>query len=374
MRPTRVVILQKYVTPYRAPLFRAMTDSRRIDLTVLCYGAPERRRRFETAAPEGFRQVHAAGMTIPAGYERNVEIPFGLPKALAKQAPDVVVCAPDWGGLAAMRYCSSTGARLIVWSEATATTEAAVSPAKRALRRHFYGCANAFVVAGSLAQAYLESMGSHGPFFEVRNSIDDANFRQPDAEISSKFSSISPRIITFSGSLVERKGIDLLLDAFALACERHPSAAGTSMLRVVGTGPRDVRAQLTNVEFTGHLGGETYRAEMHRSHVFVLPSRSDCNPLVVVEALNCGAALILSNGVGNHPEALRGNGRLVPRGDAPALAAALGWAMTCSAETFREMSRRSLAIAGEFDTARAADGFVDAVTRRAESLAGVRAR
>jgi glycosyltransferase involved in cell wall biosynthesis len=371
----RVTLLQKYVAPYREPLFRAMAQSGRIDLTVMCFGAPERRRRFEHSDAAGFRQVRAAALSIRAGYERNVEIPLGLPAALARQAPAVVVCAPDWGGLAALRYCRRTGARLVVWSEATATTEAGASSAKGALRRRIYGHANGFVVPGRLARAYLESMGGRGPFFEARNSIDESNFRQRDSQILAKFSSVLPRVITFSGSLVERKGIDVLLDAFALACERHPSAAAATVLRVIGAGPRNaVRTPLANVEFTGHLGGDAYREKMHQSHVFVLPSRSDCNPLVVVESLNCGAALILSDGVGNHPEALRGNGRLVPRGDVLALADALGWAMTCSGDVLREMSQRSRAIAGEFDTARAADRFVEAVADPVERLAGARVR
>jgi len=96
-------------------------------------------------------------------------------------------------------------------------------------------------------------------------------------------------------------------------------------------------------------------------HVFVLPSRSDCNPLVVVEALNCGAALILSDGVGSHPEALRANGRMVARGDIGQLTDALAWAMTGPDPELLAMARRSRTIAADFDTARTVDGFLSAI-------------
>ena len=52
----RALLLQKYVAPYRQPLFRAMAQSGRIDLTVLCYGAPE---RF-------FAEVDSAGVYLNA--------------------------------------------------------------------------------------------------------------------------------------------------------------------------------------------------------------------------------------------------------------------------------------------------------------------
>ena len=283
-----------------------------------------------------------------------------------------MVCAPDWGGMTALRYCRRHNARLVVWSEATSTTEADASAAKRALRRYIYARADAFVVPGLSARVYLESLGARGPFTEVRNSIDEAAFRVDDAELAAKFAS-TPRVITFSGSLVKRKGIDLLLDAFAISTTRHPGNAAATTLRVLGTGPVNLPPAPGNVEFAGHLAGDAYREAMRGSHVFVLPSLSDCNPLVVIEALNCGAALILSDGVGSHPEALRNNGALVPRGNPAALADALAWAMTCPLDALRAMAQRSRGIAAEFDTQRAAGCFVSAVAAFDSSAGRVRA-
>ena len=363
-KPVRVLLLQKYMAPYRQPLFSAMADSGRIDLTVLCYGTPERRRLFENADAGTFRQLQSASISVRAGYERNIEVPLGLPATIARSDADVIVCAPDWGGLAALRHCKRTGARPIVWSEATDVTEAEASVAKRQLRRWFYRNAAVFVVPGRLSRDYLRSMGARGPYVEVRNCIDEASFRQSEDAFMAKFATPGKRIITFSGSLVERKGVGLLLDAFATACALRPSAAASTVLRIVGTGPIALTSpRLPNVEFTGHLRGHDYYAKMQQSHVFVMPSLSDCNPLVVIEALNCGAALILSDGVGNHREALRGNGRLVPRGNVEALANALAWVMTRPASDVAAMARRSRDLATEFDTERAADRFIDAVAQ-----------
>jgi glycosyltransferase involved in cell wall biosynthesis len=270
------------------------------------------------------------------------------------------VCAPDWGGIAASG--ARNPARLLIWSEATAVTEAGIAAPKRALRRRLYRRASGFLVPGRLARDYLESMGCVGPFVAMPNTIDEPRFWLNDAGIAAKFAVKMPRLITFSGSLIERKGVDVLLLAFAAACAREPAAAATTRLRIIGAGPLQQPHQaMPNVEFTGHLDGDAYRCAMQQSQVFVLPSRSDCNPLVVVEALNCGTALILSDGVGSHPEALQTNGALVPRGDVRALTDALAWMMTCPTGELHAMAQRSRGIAAAFGTATAREQFVAGV-------------
>jgi glycosyltransferase involved in cell wall biosynthesis len=303
--------------------------------------------------------VQPRGWSIPTGYESNVELPLGLRSALRNLSADVIVCAPDWGGMAAF----TQAAKRVIWSEATTTTEEAVSATKRAFRRRVYGCADAFVVPGRLARSYIEAMGGNAPFVEVRNSIDERTFRVADDRFAGKFAGRQRRTITFSGSLVDRKGVVLLLDAFAAARSRHPEAGARAVLQIIGAGPLDLSNRpRANVEFSGHLDGATYREAMQRSHVFVMPSVSDCNPLVLIEALYCGCALIVSDGVGSHPEVVRDNGRLVARGNLEQLTDALSWAITAPDASLRDFAARSLAIATQFDTACAATQFLRAVT------------
>jgi glycosyltransferase involved in cell wall biosynthesis len=340
-------------------MFRAMAGSGAICLSLVCFGAPERRRRYVPVVPNEFEVVQPRGLVIPTGYESNTEIPIGLRTAIRRLNPDVIVCAPDWGGVAALADC----AKLIVWSEATAVTEEAVSGAKRTFRRHLYGRAAAFAVPGRLAKTYIESMGGTAPFVEVRNSVDESAFRIDDCAFERKFAAPERRVITFSGSLVDRKGVVLLLDAFAAARARHPQAGERAVLQIIGAGPLDLsNRSRTNVEFSGHLDGDDYCEAMRRSHVFVLPSISDCNPLVLIEALNCGCALIVSDGVGSHPEVLRDNGRLVARGNLAQLADALSWAIAAPDEELRVNGERSRAVAPEFDSAIAAQQFLQAVS------------
>lgn len=358
----RIVVLQKYVAPYRSVLFDAIAATAQVDLVVLCYGRPERRRDYGEPPAGRFTVVHAAGLSIPLGYEANVEVPFGLPHCLAGLAPRAVVCAPDWGGIVAAHYCKSHQARLLIWSEATLVTEAGCSRIKSSIRRRIYGGAHGFFVPGRLAREYIEAMGGAAPFVELRNSIDDAHFSVDHETLEAKYRNPRQRIFTFSGSIVARKGVVLLIEAFSRARARAGANGAQCELRILGRGPLEATVgAAAGIAFAGHVAGDEYRRLMAQTHVFVLPSLWDCNPLVVVEALHSGASLLVSDGVGSHPEAVQENGYVVARGDLDALTDALAGLMVMPWAELRRMGLRSLALAREFATERAARAFVTAV-------------
>lgn len=116
------------------------------------------------------------------------------------------------------------------------------------------------------------------------------------------------------------KGVDVLIDAFARA------DTGQGMLLLVGvTGPtwmKRCRALgiADRVRILGHT--ESVSDVLQLMDVFVLPSRTESLPNTMLEAIRMGLPVIGSN-VGGVPELVRGNGLLVPPGNADALAQAL---------------------------------------------------
>ena len=102
-------------------------------------------------------------------------------------------------------------------------------------------------------------------------------------------------------------------------------------LDLVGDGPLEasIRARCQAAGLGGRVDFLGYRAEpavmLARAQVFVLSSRSEAFPRSVLEAMRAGLAVVASE-VGGTAEALDNgrNGILVPRGDAQALAKALG--------------------------------------------------
>jgi glycosyltransferase involved in cell wall biosynthesis len=108
-------------------------------------------------------------------------------------------------------------------------------------------------------------------------------------------------VILFSGRLVYRKGLDLLLDAWADISAGCPSA----LLMVMGSGkgqPESVekilKNRVRNSDFTNvRFVGETDRPEeiLGMADMFVLPSRQEGFPNTLLEAMACRLPVVASS-------------------------------------------------------------------------------
>lgn len=114
--------------------------------------------------------------------------------------------------------------------------------------------------------------------------------------------------ILFVGRLEWAKGVDVLIQSFAMICLRRPAE-----LWIAGTGPefstlRNIARGLNILDRVRFLG---YRRDVgtlyHSADVVVLPSRSEGMPLVALEALACGTP-VLATRVGGSPEIFREHG------------------------------------------------------------------
>jgi glycosyltransferase involved in cell wall biosynthesis len=129
----------------------------------------------------------------------------------------------------------------------------------------------------------------------------------------------------YVGRLAQNKGISTLLDAW-----REP---GMPMLRIGGDGEMtgEVKAAASanaSIEYLGPLSHDDVVRAMRHSVALVVPSVwYEIQGLVILEAFSCATPVIASN-IGAIPEAVLDgeNGRLVPSGNAGALASAVRWA------------------------------------------------
>ena len=129
-----------------------------------------------------------------------------------------------------------------------------------------------------------------------------------------------PVNLLFVGGDFPRKGGDTLLKAF----ESLPASAGAH-LHIVTKTP-GVGEGLPNVTVWRDVqpNSETLRRLFAEADVFVFPTRGDCLPLAVMEALTAGLPVVTTR-VGALPEAVTHGetGWIVPPDDAPALTSAL---------------------------------------------------
>jgi glycosyltransferase involved in cell wall biosynthesis len=133
--------------------------------------------------------------------------------------------------------------------------------------------------------------------------------------------------VVFLGQLVERKGLDVLIEAFSrigapaelLIAGGDWSAPGYSQrLRTLAhdLGVAD------RIHFENHR--QDVGAVLSTADIFVLPSRSDARPRSIIEAMSLGLPVVATD-VGGIPSLVlhEQTGLLVPAGDAGALAGAI---------------------------------------------------
>ena len=134
-----------------------------------------------------------------------------------------------------------------------------------------------------------------------------------------------PKAFLFVGQLEPRKGIDLLLagyrDYSRQVCDPWP-------LRCCGMGACEEAVRSTpGVEHLGFVQPAQI-PDVFLSHgVFILPSRYDAWPLVLVEACAAGLPVVCSEACGSAVEVVRPhyNGLLCPTGSSSALTDAMRW-------------------------------------------------
>lgn len=111
------------------------------------------------------------------------------------------------------------------------------------------------------------------------------------------------RLALFLSRIQEKKGCNLLIDAFAIVCRRDPN------LHLVMAGPDQtgwvakLQAQAAalgiaeRISWVGMLQGEMKWGAFHSAEVFCLPSHQENFGIVVAEALACGKPVLISDKV-----------------------------------------------------------------------------
>lgn len=141
----------------------------------------------------------------------------------------------------------------------------------------------------------------------VPNGIESDKFSglPPKEDLIKLFPSLrAKRILLFLGRLHQKKGLDILTEAFARIADEEPN----THLLIVGNGEPGYRKKIENlveqlrikdkVTFAGALNGVDKLRAYSGSDIFILSSYSENFGMAVVEAMACGLPVVISDQVG----------------------------------------------------------------------------
>jgi glycosyltransferase involved in cell wall biosynthesis len=224
------------------------------------------------------------------------------------------------------------GLKLLVEEETSATAELAEKGASTLiwhwLYRHFYAKADKVIcvadyVVNDLAVNFRIPREK---LARIYNPVDIDKTRALANEGDDPFRGPGPHLVA-AGRLSRVKAFDMLLDAMAMVRKAIP----TARLTILGGGPleSDLKSQRERLGLTDavHFVGFQSNPYPYFKHadLFVLSSRYEGLPLVVLEALAVGTPVVATDCPGGIREILAGcaRGRLVPNADSRLLADAL---------------------------------------------------
>ncbi len=205
------------------------------------------------------------------------------------------------------------------------------------------------------AAAYRTLLGDGCPVVVVPNAL-------PHGTILRR-SPLDAPVAVAAGALIRRKGFDLLIDAWRTVAAACPQWR----LRIYGTGEEraSLQSRIERAGLTGVVSLEGFDRDMaarfDEASLFVLPSRREGMPMVVLEAMAAGLPVVAFDCPTGPAQQLDGgrSGVLVPVGDSAALADGIVRVVNDPAE------QRRLADAA---SQRVRDFDVDATAARWESL------
>jgi len=179
------------------------------------------------------------------------------------------------------------------------------------------------------------------------------------------------RFLLFLGRLHEKKGCDLLIEAFAAV---RNSAGGDPSLHLVVAGPCADEKHLSHLKelaatspitFTGMLTGNKKWGAFAAAEAFILPSHQENFGIAVVEALACGTPVLISKEVNIWREIDADQAGYAEKDD---LAGTVGlihrWLATAPDQRARMKENARKSFARHFEIHRATDSLLAALGHR----------
>jgi len=366
----RIAVIVNMVAPYTKPLFECLARRDDCRLLVVSETPMERDRRWAPEVDLPFDHVlldswtlDLSRLAIGSGFRTRFDTYLYVPKRLlgplVNFAPDVVVAGGGgiWSSpanIAALAARRRYGWGFVPWW-GSFTRPHPTLPRRLAdpWVRTFMRASDAWLVYGSRQAQDVVELGAD----RERVVVAPITPLVPEAPARDRAPTAGTTRYLFVGRLIERKGLDVLLEAF--------SGVDGGELRIAGDGPlratvEAAAARDPRIHLIGHVTGQTLARAYREADVLVVPSLYEPWGLVVHEGLAAGLPVIATDQVGAAEDLIERdvNGYVVAAGSAEELRAAMSVIGRWTPERHEEGSRRSAERLASFSVEHGAEGFV----------------
>ncbi len=298
-------------------------------VSIVTLDRPELPPFFPVDSRVSLRRLGLVGVSrsLPDAVANNLRRLAGLRRAIKSTRPDVVISFIDRTNV--LTLIATAGARWpVIVSDRTAS-DPTTSRIWKGLRRISYRRAYRIVVqtvgSAEVMPGSLRSRTTSIPNPVLTTTVSTGHMAEPASERPPV--DPDPLLVVALGRLVPQKGFDILIRAFGMVVRQAPEAR----LEVWGGGPEAAALQALvsqeGLEAHVRLPGETHdpQSAIGRAGVFVLSSRVEGFPNVLIEAMALGRPVIATDCTFGPAEIVRDgiDGQLVPVDDVGALADAI---------------------------------------------------
>ncbi len=296
MYKKRIALISNIPSPYKVDLFyQLQTNTEEYDFYPIYTNANEDNRSWTPDETKMFHSVILSSrvLKLSTGIDhRYVHLPPSMNPVLDRINPDAVIA---WeynpAALMALRWCKRHNRKFIHATEGTLNSEKKLNAIQRVSRKYICNNADGFIACSTKSKEKLMSWGVEEKNIETALLTVDI-----EPYLNLEYKPESGRVL-YVGSLAERKGLDLLIQALPLIRQKFE-------LHIVGDKEGEEKEQLKQllkdkhlnhkVTWSGFLQGDELYKEYQEASVFVLPTREDCFGLVLVEALAAGVPIVAS--------------------------------------------------------------------------------
>ena len=310
MRTYKVALIHNIIAPYRVPLFEALARHPVIDLQVYFCAKTYKIRRWDVLEPDTYSYKVLPGITVEVSsmtYHINPSILIDL----VGNQYDCVILGGSADFTTQLSFFVSKALKLpvILWSEAVEGVETSLARLIDPLTRYIIKSADALIVPGTLSRDFHIKRGAPAQKVFVAPNIVNVDtfftrssaYKEQRAQLKDDLHLGKNAIVLFVGQLIQRKGVEFLVRAFAKLKRECENVT----LIVVGDGELKpelnqivLNEDITNIIFTGWISEEEKIAYYAIADLFVLPTLSDLCPLVINEAMACALPVVSTTAAG----------------------------------------------------------------------------